>query len=145
MKVADIMSKNVTLIQLETPLKEAAEKMKAEDIGSIPVTDGEKIKGMLTDRDIVTRAIAVGKDVSSTAAKDVMTEKICYVFDDEEIDRAAEAMKDNQIRRLVVLDRNKRLVGMISLGDLASHGDNENLSAGVVKCVSETSAEHAVH
>lgn len=145
MKVAEIMSKNVSYVTLDTSLREAAEMMKSKDIGSIPVTDGEKLKGMLTDRDIVTRAVAAGKDPAKTTAKEAMTKRISYVFDDDDIGEAAESMKSRQIRRLAVLNRAKRLVGMVSLGDIASHGHDDGLSADVVRCVSESSAEHAVH
>ena len=85
----------------------------------LPVTDGDKIKGMVTDRDIVIRAVALGKDLTKANAREAMTEHIRYVFDDEDISEAAKAMKGKQIRRLVVLNRAKRLIGLVSLGDLA--------------------------
>lgn len=145
MKIGDIMTKSVTLINLDTPLSEAANKMKAADIGALPVTDGVKIKGMLTDRDIVTRAIALGKDPTKTPASEAMTEKIRFVFDDQDISEAANSMKDRQIRRLIVLNRDKRLVGLVSFGDLCRQADDEHMFANVARCVSEPVAQHVAH
>jgi CBS domain-containing protein len=136
-KIRDIMSPNVTLIRLETTVRDAAEKMKALDVGALPVTDGEKIKGMLTDRDIVVRCIAAGKDPASTPVREAMTERIKFVFDDDDVAAAADAMKDKQIRRLIVLNRAKRLVGLVSFGDLARHAEDVHLSAGVARRVAE--------
>lgn len=145
MKIAEIMSPKVTMINLDTTLLEAAQKMKMDDVGALPVNDGEKIRGMITDRDIVVRAVAAGKDLSLTTAKEIMTEKIRYVFEDEDISVAANAMKDKQIRRLVVLSRTKRLVGLLSLGDLALRSNDQHMSGEVVRGVSEPSGEHVVH
>ena len=145
MKIIDVMTRTVKTIMLDTPLRDAAEQMRAQDIGALPVTDGEKIKGILTDRDIVIRAVAAGKDLSRTMAKDAMSKHIRYVFEDEDIKTSAESMSTNQIRRLVVLDRNKRLVGLVSLGDLSRKGEDEHLLAGVARCCSESAAQHAAH
>jgi len=145
MRIGDIMTKNVTLINLDTTLREAAEKMKAEDVGALPVTDGEKIKGILTDRDIVLRGIAAGKNPMTTPVREAMTERIKYMFDDDDVSAAAETMKDRQIRRLVILNRDKRLVGLLSFGDLCRQSGDEHLAAGVARCVSEPVSEHAAH
>jgi CBS domain-containing protein len=147
MRIGDVMSKKVTTVHLTTSLREAAEKMRAEDIGALPVVDSatDKIRGMLTDRDIVVRAVAMGRNLDRTSAAEVMTEKIRYVFEDEDIAKAAEHMQDRQIRRLVVLNRDKRLVGLVALSDLALKGQDEHLSANVVKAVSEPTEQHAMH
>lgn len=147
MKIHQIMSRNITTIKLTTTLREAAEMMRREDVGAFPVVDPaeDKIKGMLTDRDIVVRAAALGKDLENTFAQEVMTEKVRYVFEDEDISKAADAMQDKQIRRLLVLNRSKRLVGLVALSDLAVKGQDERLSADVIKGVSETVAQHAIH
>lgn len=139
MRVREAMTKSVATIQLNTTLREAAEKMRAEDVGALPVVDpqADKIKGMLTDRDIVIRAAAIGRDLGNTFAREAMTEKIRFVFEDDDISKAAEFMQDKQVRRLVVLNREKRLVGMISLADLALKSQDEHLSAGVMKKVSQ--------
>jgi CBS domain-containing protein len=143
MKIADIMSRDVDSIRLETTLTEAAKKMKEHDIGSLPVTDGQKIHGMLTDRDIVIRAIAQDKDPNRTTAREAMTEKILYVFDDQDVKEAAESMKDQQVRRLVVLNRDKRLVGFVSMGDLSRKANDEHLTASVAGRVAEPAGQHA--
>ncbi|MBI4214966.1 CBS domain-containing protein [archaeon] len=142
MKISEIMTKKVEFINLETSLQKAAEKMREEDIGALPVVDPstERIKGMLTDRDIVIRAAALGKDLHTTPAKEAMTKKIRYVFEDEELNSAADQMIDNQIRRVVVLNREKRLVGLVSLSDLACRAKAEKLSGHVLKTVNDTAA-----
>lgn len=147
MKISEIMSKKVTTLNLTTSLREAAEKMRDNDIGAIPVVDPktDKIKGMLTDRDIVVRAVAAGKDLDNASVETAMTQKIRYVFEDEDISKAADQMQDQQVRRLVVLNREKRLVGLVSLSDLACRGLSDQLSAKVMKSVSEASASHAMH
>jgi len=145
MKVAEIMSRNLWMIRLDTTLNEAAKMMREQDVGALPVTDGEKIKGMLTDRDIVIRGIGAGKDPAATSAREAMTEKIRYVFDDDDVSKAAEAMSDKQIRRLVVLNRAKRMVGLVSMGDLCRQTDDEQLLVSVARCCSESTAQHAAH
>ncbi|MCX6129000.1 MAG: CBS domain-containing protein [Proteobacteria bacterium] len=145
MKVSEIMSKNPCYIKLDTNLKEAAEQMRSHDIGALPVTDGKKIKGMLTDRDIVMRSIALGKDPLKTLAKDAMTEKIQYIYEDDDISKAADAMSSQQIRRLVVLDRKKNLVGLVSMGDLSVKSGDDHLTANLAKHCSEPISQHAMH
>lgn len=145
MRIADVMSKEPITLRLENTLLEAAEKMKDADIGCIPVTDGRKIKGMLTDRDIVTRGVAFSKDPATTLVKDLMTEKIAYVFADEDVSKAASLMQEKQIRRLVVVDKDKQLVGVISFGDISWRSGNERLSASIARCVAEPTGVHAVH
>jgi CBS domain-containing protein len=135
MKIKDVMTKKITTITLDTPLQEAAEKMRENEIGALPVvnTASDRIEGMLTDRDIVVRGIALGKNLDNTPAKEVMTVKILYVFEDEDITVAADQMKDNRIRRVVVLNREKRLVGLVSISDLACRGQDEKLASHVLK------------
>lgn len=145
MKIRDIMSTEPTVINLETTLEEASKKMKELDIGSLPVTDGVKIKGMLTDRDIVTRAVAAGKNPADTTAGDVMTENIKYVFEDEDVSAAAESMKNLQIRRLVVLNRDKNLVGFVSTADVHLKSGDAEMTADIAKCCSETPDQHKEH
>lgn len=142
MKVSDVMSPQTVTIKLDTTIQEAADKMKSMDIGALPVTDEEKIKGMLTDRDIVLRCIAEGKDPKSTPAHAVMTEHIRYVFDDQDVNDAAMKMKDTQIRRLVVLNRDKRLVGFVSMGDISSKTDDAEMIADMAKGCSEPTDKH---
>ncbi len=145
MKVSEIMSRKVMMINTDTPLAEAAEKMKSSDIGALPVVEGDKIRGMLTDRDIVLRAVAEKRDLRTTKASEVMTERIKYIFEDDDIAEAAEMMKDKQIRRLVVLNHDKRLVGLVSLGDISCKSHDHEMVSNISRCVSESSMVHASH
>jgi CBS domain-containing protein len=106
----------------------AAEKMKQLDVGPLPVCDGERLVGMITDRDITVRATAAGRDPKTTKVRDVMTEEVFYCFEDQDLQDAAEMMERAQIRRLLILNRDKRLVGIVSLGDLAVHTGPEELA-----------------
>ena len=118
MKIRDVMSKDVQVARPHDTLQEVAARMAAGDFGFIPVADGENLIGAITDRDIALRAIAQGKD-GSTKVRDVMSEGIFWVFEDESVEAAAKTMSERQVRRLPVVDRNKRLVGIVALGDFA--------------------------
>lgn len=139
MQLRDIMTRNVQVVRPETTLQEAARIMKDLDVGPVPVCDGERLVGMLTDRDITIRATAEGKSPKSTMVQDVMTSDVVYCFEDQDIQEAARLMQEQQIRRLLVLSRDKRLVGIISLGDLAEDLDDEELEAEVLEAVSQAS------
>src|SRR4030095_7530160 len=128
MRIAEVMTTDVEVIDSYAPLTEAAAKMKTLDVGLLPVCDGDKLIGTLTDRDITVRGIAEGYDPSDTKVSDIMSMDLAYCFEDEEIDKALSLMENRQIRRLPVLDREKRLIGIVSLGDLAVHaGHKERL------------------
>ena len=118
-KIREVMTRDVEVINPNDTLRDAAEKMRTLNVGSIPVCDGQRVVGMLTDRDIVVRAIAQGLQVEHTSLGDVMSSGIEYCFDDDDSDRILERMRDKQIRRMIVVDRSKKLVGIASLGDLA--------------------------
>jgi CBS domain-containing protein len=134
-KVAEVMTPNVTLVQPEQSIVEAAKTMAAVDIGALPVEENDRLVGMITDRDIVVRGIAKGITTDGKV-REVMTEKISYCFDDDEIEKAAEAMAQQRVRRLAVLNRGKRLVGMISLGDIAAADIEGDVSGGTLRGVS---------
>ena len=136
MKLREIMSDNVEVIYPDDTLQTAAEKMRDRDIGFLPVCDGERLIGVLTDRDLITRALADGLEVKAMLGRDLVTAPAIYCFDDQGVDEAAKLMHDNQIRRLVVLSRDKQMVGVISLGDLAMTADDK-LSGDVLQSVSE--------
>ena len=121
MRIAEVMTTDVEVIDSYVPLTEAAAKMKTLDVGLLPICDGDKLIGTLTDRDITVRGIAEGYDPSDTKVSDIMSTDLAYCFEDEEIDKALSLMEDRQIRRLPVLDRENRLIGIVSLGDLAIH------------------------
>jgi CBS domain-containing protein len=121
MQVAEVMTRHVEVIDPNAPLKEAASKMKTLDVGLIPVCDGDKLRGTITDRDITVRGIAEGYDPSKTKVADIMSTDLAYCFEDDKIEAALDLMQKRQIRRLPVLSRERRLVGIVSLGDLAVH------------------------
>jgi CBS domain-containing protein len=118
-KVSQVMTRGAEVVRPEAKLKEAACKLRDLNIGPLPVCDGEKLVGMLTDRDITIRAVAEGYDPNTTPVREAMTPDVAFVFEDDPVSRAAEVMKERQIRRVPVISRDKRLVGMLSLGDLA--------------------------
>jgi len=120
MLVKEIMSEDVERLPANATLKEAAEKMKTLDVGMIPVYEGDRLVGMLSDRDITVRATAEGREPSTTSVKDVMTPDVVYCFEGDDIERASQLMQEHQIRRLIVLNGEKQLVGIISLGDIAT-------------------------
>ena len=121
MQIDKIMHRNVKIIGPDETLRDAATAMKKLDVGVLPVGEHDKLVGMITDRDIAIRGIAEGKGPEAKA-RDVMSHDVKYCFEDEEVDHVAGNMAELQIRRLPVMDRQKRLVGIVSLGDLATHG-----------------------
>jgi CBS domain-containing protein len=131
MKVREAMSPEVQLCTPDDMLKDAAEAMAALGVGLLPVTDNERLVGMISDRDIAIRGVALGRGPDSRVG-DVMTTEVKYCYDDQELDEVTGNMGDIQVRRLPVLDRDKRLVGIISLGDIAQaqagNGTGEALS-----------------
>ncbi len=138
MQVREVMTRGVECVSPETSLQEAARKMQALDVGPLPVCDHDRLVGMVTDRDIVIRAVAEGRAPSTTPVREAMTGGIDYCFEDDDLDTAAKQMQDRQIRRLVVLDRNKRLVGIVSLGDVAIEtGGDARLAGKTLEHVSE--------
>jgi CBS domain-containing protein len=129
MHVKDIMSADFKLASPQTTVREAAEMMRDGDYGYLPIGDREKLKGAVTDRDIVIRAVAAGLD-GDTPVSEVMSETIVYCFEDDDIREAADMMKREQIRRLAVLNDSKRLVGIITLGDIA-RADEQRLAGEI--------------
>jgi CBS domain-containing protein len=122
MLVRDLMSRNVCIASPQDTLQKAARMMAERDIGFLPVGENDRMVGMLTDRDIVVRSVAIGKD-GSAKVKDAMTADVKYCFDDEDLDHVVETMGDMKVRRLPVVDRNKRLVGVVALSDIARRHD----------------------
>ena len=137
MQLADIMTSNPVVLSPDTVLREAAQKMRDLDSGVMPIGDGDRLVGMLTDRDITVRATADGLDPNTTPVKDVMSPDVIYCFADDEVETAARKMEEHQIRRLIVLNRDKRLVGIASLGDLAVYARSDRLPGEVTEAVSE--------
>ena len=137
MKVNEIITHDPQVIRPETALIEAAQKMKSLDIGMLPVCDGDRLVGVITDRDITVRGVAQGCDPKTARVQEVMTPEVIYCFDDEDVKEAAKKMEEKQVRRLPVLNREKRLVGIVSLGDLAVRTGKEKLAGDVLERVSK--------
>jgi CBS domain-containing protein len=134
MKVKEMMHKGAEYVAPNAKLQVIAKKMRDYDVGSIPVCEGGKIVGMVTDRDIAVRALADGQDVSELEAKHVMSEDVVFCRDTEEAEDAIRIMEDNRIRRLPVLNEAKKLIGMVSLGDI-SHALSQELTGEVTRAV----------
>ena len=117
-KLQDLMSRDVKVISPDMSIRDAANHMRDGDFGMLPVGENDRMIGTITDRDIAVRAVAEGKD-STTKVRDVMSEGIAWVFEDQTVEEAAKMMSELQVRRLPVVDRNKRLVGIVALGDFA--------------------------
>jgi CBS domain-containing protein len=138
-KIEEVMTRDVEVINPNDTVREAAEKMAQLNVGPIPVCDGQTILGMITDRDIVVRVIAQGMDPGVTRVADAMTANVQYCFMDDDIDTALQLMSEKQIRRLLVLDRNKKLVGIVALGDISQEASGRE-TAETLESISEPSA-----
>ena len=117
-QLKDLMSRDVKVIDPDMSIVDAAKKMREGDFGMLPVGEDDRMIGTISDRDIVIRAVAEGKD-TNTKVRDVMSEGISWAYEDDTVEQAARIMSARQVRRLPVLDRNKRLVGIVALGDFA--------------------------
>jgi CBS domain-containing protein len=135
MKVREAMHKGVQWVSPDTSLNEIARLMRQHDIGAIPIGENDRLVGMVTDRDIVCRALAEGRNPERLTARDVMTKGIVFCGDDEDIDDAARTMELKQVRRLPVINKDKRMVGILSLGDISSSCDQDQ-SGEVLQAVS---------
>jgi CBS domain-containing protein len=137
MKVKEMMHKGIEWVSPETPVTTLAKKMLNQDIGAIPIGENDRLVGMVTDRDITLRAVAKadGKDLSKLTARDVMTKGVIWCRDGDNAADAARLMETKNVRRLPVIDEHKRMVGMLSLGDI-SHAAPQRIAAEVTKAVS---------
>ncbi|MGD9885986.1 MAG: CBS domain-containing protein [Reyranella sp.] len=120
MQVSDVMTREVETVAPDASLQAAAQTMEAIGIGSLPVCDGRRLVGTITDRDIVVRGVATGRSPVDMQVRDCMTEDIAYAFEEEDAEEVLARMRVLQIRRLAVLDKAKDLVGIVALGDIAT-------------------------
>jgi len=139
MKAEDVMTPSVRCVDADASLVEAARTMRELDVGSLPICSDDRLAGMITDRDIVVRAIADGLDPAKTKVREAMTEGIHYAFCDQDLSEIATVMERNRIRRLPIVNRDKRLVGIISTGDIARDAD----SVLTKEVMQEVAASHA--
>jgi CBS domain-containing protein len=140
MKVSEVMTRDVQTVRPDQPVQQAASFMLSADAGSIPVTDGDRLIGMITDRDIAVRGVAKGHG-PDTPVRELMTEDIICVRDDDDVDDVASKMSEAQVRRLPVIDDNQRLCGIVSLGDLSRDAD-EDCASEALEGVSQPGGQH---
>jgi CBS domain-containing protein len=141
MKVSEAMTRDVMLVHPDQSIREAAALMEDCDIGSLPVADSDRLVGMITDRDIAVRAVAKGSP-PDTPVSQAMSKEVLYCFEDDDVKSVAKNMSNIQVRRLPVVTRDKKLVGILSLGDLARK--SEPRTAGeAMKGIAEPSAQHS--
>jgi len=134
MKVKEIMHKGVEWVSPDTPVTTLAKKMRQHDVGALPVGENDRLVGMVTDRDIAVRGVADGKDISKLTARDIMTKGVVWCRASDTASHAAHVMETKQVRRLPVIDEDKRMVGMLTLGDI-SHATSHRTAAETVKAV----------
>ena len=140
MKVRDVMTADVETIGLDDSVKDAAKRMQILDIGFVPVCDKGRLIGTITDRDIAVRGVAEGLDLNNTKVVEIMTTEVFFCYEDQDLYTAAGMMKDSEVRRLVVMNRDQRMVGVLTLGDLSLALDQERLAAGPVRKSSDPAA-----
>ncbi len=140
MNVSEIMTTDFEMIDSACSLIEAAEKMKSLNVGFLPVREGTRLAGILTDRDIVVRGLAEGLDPDSTSVKDIISSEVVYCYDDDNVEDAARLMEDKQIRRLIVVNHDQTPVGILSIGDIAVKAGQEELAGEILERISEPAA-----
>lgn len=136
MKISDAMHRQADWASADTPVSEVAKMMEKDDIGAIPIGKDDKLIGMVTDRDIALRVVAAGRDARKTTAEEIMTRGIVYCRTAETVEDAIHLMDQKKIRRLPVIDDKKRLVGMLSMGDV-SHSVSRDLSGELLHAVAD--------
>jgi CBS domain-containing protein len=143
MKVCDAMTRDVRVASPGDSIREAARTMAEIDAGVLPVGENDRLVGMITDRDIALRAVAEGKSPDTPVRNIMSSEDVCYCFDDQDISEVAANMADMKVRRLPVVNRDKRLVGILSLGDISQAGDQEKPAIRALSGVSEPGGLHS--
>ncbi len=143
--IREIMTPSPETISADATIREAALRMQEADIGALPVVDHNSLRGFITDRDIAVRAVAQSRDPSTTRVADVMSSSLIFCYDDQDIRDAAREMEANQVRRLLVMDRDERCCGILSQADVALRSHDPNLTAEVVERVSEPAHREPTH
>ena len=137
-QVADVMTRDVRVVSPKDSIQRAAQFMDELNVGVVPVCDGAKLLGMVTDRDITVRGVAAGK-MADTPVTEVMSEHVRWCYEDQDLDEVMDEMRDAQIRRLPVINHEKQLVGIVSLGDLADRGSDDKRVGETLKDISTPS------
>jgi CBS domain-containing protein len=140
MKIREVMTETVELVDPDTALRDAAQRMRDVGIGFLPVGVDDRLVGTLTDRDITVRAVADGLDPKIARVREAMSKALIYCFEDQDTSEAATLMAENKVRRLPVLNSAKRLVGVVSIGDLAATTGDDDVIGQTVQDISGASA-----
>lgn len=138
-QIADVMTRDVRVVAPTDTLQRAAQCMDELNVGVVPVCNGRELVGIVTDRDITVRGVAAARPADSTPVSEVMSQHVRWVYEDEDLDQVLDEMRDVKIRRVPVVDRNKKLVGIVSLGDLADRGRDEARVGEALKDISTPS------
>jgi len=141
MLVKDAMTTDVELASPTHTIRQAALLMGKNDCGALPVADKDSLVGMITDRDIAIRAIAAGRG-PRTLVRDIMSAEVLYCFEDQDLDEVCRNISDIKVRRLPVMNREKRLVGILSLGDMARKASGSDSAGGALRAISQPGGEH---
>ncbi|GJL62917.1 MAG: CBS domain-containing protein YhcV [Nitrospirales bacterium] len=136
--VKDVMTFGTETIQAKQSIKEAAAKMRQCDMGILPAVNNRELVGMISDRDITVRSVAEGRDPNTTMVQDVMTRNFILCHEHQKLDEASQLMKDKQVRRLLVVNDDKEVVGIIALGDIANSPMNEERTGEVLQGISQS-------
>jgi CBS domain-containing protein len=126
MKVREIMTTNVECLGPETNAIELSRKMKTLDVGFVPICENDRLIGTVTDRDIVLRGVAEGRAINECSARELMSQDVFWCFEDDDVKEVAQKMSDKEVRRMLILNEEKRLVGVVSLGDISKVEEKES-------------------
>lgn len=141
MTVREVMTPRVATVNTDTTLRDAARQMRNLDVGVLPVQDNDKLVGMVTDRDITIRAVAEGKNPDQVSVREAMTPNLVFCYEDQGLSEVGRIMKERQVRRVVVLNRQDQLVGICSIGDLVVQSGDEQMGGDVLQSVSRPEDE----
>jgi CBS domain-containing protein len=137
MKIREIMTSNVECIAPSLPIAKAAEKMRDMDIGFLPVCEEDRIVGTVTDRDITIRSVAQGRDPRLAPVSEIMTQTVFHCYDDDDIESVAGSMRDSEVRRMLILDHDENLVGVVSLGDISKISGEQTIAGETLGDIAE--------
>jgi len=137
MKVSEIMSRNVECVDPDTSIKEIAQKMRLLDVGFVPICEGNRVIGTLTDRDITIRHVADGQNPYRVKARDIMTPNVFYCYADQDVEEVGRYMQEHEVRRVLIFDRGENLVGVVSLGDISKAAGEEWLAGETLREIDE--------
>jgi len=143
MNIADIMTRDIEFVDADDSLQAAARLMRRRNVGFVPVVEDTVIVGLITDRDVTVRAVAEGLNPNMTCVRRIMTPRIWRIYEDQSLAEAAQLMRDKKVRRLIVLDRQDRPAGILTMGDLAAHGDVPDITEQTLRHISQPA--HPAH